>query len=120
MLQDQEPDILNGRSPKKTDSSPSEGDDADNPAHLPTPATSPKQATDDQLDLIAPGPASELASGQSEGAHDEQQDWEIEETVGKRRGTKGWEYNVVWANTWWPRSELGNAQRLLQEFESGE
>ena len=29
----------------------------------------------------------------------------------------GYEYRVRWKDIWLPRSELGNAQRLLQEFE---
>lgn len=44
----------------------------------------------------------------------EQDEWEIRKIVGKRRVGKGYEYKVRWKDTWLPRSELGNAQRLLR------
>ncbi len=47
----------------------------------------------------------------------EEQEWEITKIVGKRRAGKGCEYKVRWRSTWLLRSELGNAQRLLREFE---
>lgn len=45
--------------------------------------------------------------------------WEIRKVVGKKRAGKGFEYRVRWKDTWLHRSELGNAQRLLQEYEAG-
>jgi len=33
-----------------------------------------------------------------------------------RRSRRGWEYKVVWASSWLPRSELGNARRLLRKL----
>lgn len=48
----------------------------------------------------------------------EEEEWEIRKIVGKRRVGKGYEYKVRWRDTWLPRSELGNAQRVLQEFEA--
>jgi hypothetical protein len=43
-------------------------------------------------------------------------EWEVRRIVGKRRVGKRFEYKVRWKDTWLPRSELANAQRLLQEF----
>jgi len=48
----------------------------------------------------------------------EQDEWEFRKIVGKRRVGKGYEYKVRWKDTWLPTSELGNAQRLLREFEA--
>ena len=48
----------------------------------------------------------------------EEHEWEITKIVGRRRTRKGNEYKVRWRNTWLPRIELGNAQRLLQEYEA--
>lgn len=36
--------------------------------------------------------------------------------IGKRDTRKGIEYMLVWQRTWKPKSELGNAQGLVQEF----
>lgn len=47
----------------------------------------------------------------------EQDEWEILRIVGKRRLGKAMKYRVRWKDTWLPRSEFGNAQRLLREFE---
>jgi len=44
--------------------------------------------------------------------------WEIVRIVDKRRAGKGYEYRVRWKDTWLPRSELGNAERLMQDFEA--
>ena len=46
------------------------------------------------------------------------EEWEIKRIVDKRQSEKGYEYKVCWKKTWLPESELGNAQELLQEFES--
>ena len=48
----------------------------------------------------------------------EEDKWEIRKIVCKRRVGKGYEYKVRWKDTWLPRSELGNARRLLREFEA--
>ena len=49
----------------------------------------------------------------------EQDEWEVRSIVGKRRvGKKGFEYKVRWKDTWLRRSELTNAQRLLEDFEA--
>jgi len=48
----------------------------------------------------------------------EEEEWEIRSILGKRRAGTGYEYKVRWKDTWLPKSELGNAQRLLQEFEA--
>lgn len=57
--------------------------------------------------------------GQDDPASDEEgnDEWEIARTVGRRRTRKGIEYEVDWRKTWKPVSDLGNAQRLIQEFE---
>ena len=47
-----------------------------------------------------------------------EEEWEITKIIGKRRTRKGYEYKVRWRNTWLHRSELGNARRLLQDFEA--
>ncbi|KAL8698006.1 MAG: hypothetical protein Q9201_006807 [Fulgogasparrea decipioides] len=47
-----------------------------------------------------------------------EQGWEIIKIVSKRRVGKGFEYKVRWTDTWLPKSALGKAQRLLQEFEA--
>jgi len=54
--------------------------------------------------------------GQRDSLLDEEDEWEIVKIVGKRWTSSGYEYNVRWKDTWLPRSELGNAQELLQEF----
>ena len=38
--------------------------------------------------------------------------------VGKRRRVKGYEYKVCWKETWLLERELGNAQKLLWDFEA--
>ena len=48
----------------------------------------------------------------------EEQEWEISKIVGKRRAGKGYEYKVRWRSTWLSKSDFGNVQRLLQEFEA--
>ena len=48
----------------------------------------------------------------------EQDEWEDRRIVGKRRTAGGFEYKVRWRDTWLPKSELGNARRLLREFEA--
>ncbi len=48
---------------------------------------------------------------------EEEEDWEIIEIVGKRWVGRSREYKVRWKDTWLPMSDLGNAQRLLKEFE---
>ena len=60
--------------------------------------------------LSQPSPASTLVP--------EEEEWEIKKIVGKRRAGKGYEYRVRWKDTWLPRSDLGNARRLLREFEA--
>ncbi len=48
---------------------------------------------------------------------EEEQEWEIIRILGTRLTRKGQEYKVRWEDTWLRRSELGNAQELLREFE---
>ena len=47
-------------------------------------------------------------------------EWEIRRIVNKRRKGRRYEYKVRWKDTWLPRSDLGNAKRLLREFEAKE
>ena len=47
-----------------------------------------------------------------------EEEWEIQKIIEKRRAGKGYEYKVRWKDTWLSNSELGNARRLLQEFEA--
>ena len=42
---------------------------------------------------------------------------EVVKTTAKRSTRRGDDYKVRWEGTWKPESELGNAQRLIQEFE---
>ena len=67
-----------------------------------------------------PSPITPPLSPQSQAQNTalEEQEWEITKIVSKRRAGKGFEYKVHWKNTWLPKSELGNARRLLQEFEA--
>ncbi len=67
-----------------------------------------------------PGASTPLLRQQSEAGSSvlEEGEWEIRKIVGKRRAGKGYEYRVRWKDIWLPRSELGNAKRLLQEFEA--
>ena len=46
------------------------------------------------------------------------EEWEIVKIVNKRRTGKGDEYKVCWKETWLLESELGNAQKLLLQFEA--
>lgn len=48
----------------------------------------------------------------------EAEKWEITMVAGKRRAGKGYEYQVRWKSTRMARSERGNAQRLVREFEA--
>jgi len=48
----------------------------------------------------------------------EDDEWVISRIIGKKRTRRGDEYKACWASTWKPESELGNAQRLVQEFEA--
>jgi len=48
----------------------------------------------------------------------EEEEWEIQKIVDKRRLGKGYEYKVRWKDTWLRKSELRNAQRLLGRFEA--
>ena len=68
---------------------------------------SPRSATTPPLSRQSEAPTSAL-----------EEEWEIRKIIGKRRTGKGYEYKVRWRNTWLQRSELGNARRLLQEFEA--
>ena len=68
---------------------------------------SPRSATTPLLSRQSEAPTSTL-----------EEEWEIRKIIGKRRTGKGYEYKVRWRNTWLKRSELGNARRLLQEFEA--
>ena len=44
--------------------------------------------------------------------------WEITEILDKRETILGKEYMVCWKSTWLLKRELGNAQKLLREFEA--
>ncbi len=69
-----------------------------------TPSASP-------LPLSPPSPAPAPAFALEE-------EWEIRKIVAKRRVGSGYVYKVRWKDTCLRRSELGNAQGLLQEFEA--
>lgn len=78
---------------------------------------------DDHGAAVVASPPSAITSplspqSQAQNTALEEQEWEITEIVGKRRAGKGYEYRVRWKDTWLRRSELGNAQRLLKEFEA--
>lgn len=70
--------------------------------------TSPPSATPPPLSPQSPASKNVL----------EEQEWEISKIIGKRRAGRDCEYKVRWRSTWLPRSELGSAQQLLQEFEA--
>ncbi len=63
-------------------------------------------------------PTPSLPQQSEPGASPLEEQWGIKKIVGRRRVGKGVEYKVRWDDTWLPTSELGNAQRLLQEFEA--
>ena len=67
-------------------------------------------------------PLSQQSPGQEGSALDKEEDhddeWKILRIIGKRRTSKGNEYRVRWKSTWKPETELGNAQRLVQEFKA--
>ena len=45
-------------------------------------------------------------------------EWEIKKILDRRETMSGTEYKVRWKNTWLPKDELGNARRLVREFEA--
>ena len=47
-----------------------------------------------------------------------EEEWEIATIAGKRRAGTDNQYKVRWSRSWLLRGDLGNAQRLLQEFET--
>ena len=51
-------------------------------------------------------------------AEAEEQEWEITGILEKRAAGSETVYRVRWKDTWLPRSELGNAQGLLEKFEA--
>ena len=63
------------------------------------------------LAQLSPAPAPALEE------EEEEEEWEIRKIVAKRRAGEDDEFLVCWTNSWLRRSELGNAQRLLKEFE---
>ena len=62
--------------------------------------------------------APEQSQGQGGPAEVEAQEWEVARILDKRETRSGTEYMVQWESTWVPRSELGNARRLLREYEA--
>ncbi len=65
-------------------------------------------------------PFTQQPQGQDDSASDEEGDdeWEITRITGRRCTRNGIEYELEWRRTWKPEIELGNAQRLIQEFEA--
>ena len=62
--------------------------------------------------------ATEQHQGPGGPAEVEEQEWEVTKILDKRETRSGTEYRVRWKSTWLPRSELGNARRLLREYEA--
>ena len=62
--------------------------------------------------------APEQPQGQGGPAEVEKQEWEVTKILDKRETGLGTEYRVRWKSTWLLRSELGNARRLLWEYEA--
>ena len=48
----------------------------------------------------------------------EELEWEIKKILDRRQTMSGTKYKVRWKNTWLPKDELGNARKLLREFEA--
>ncbi|KAL2048967.1 hypothetical protein ABVK25_010820 [Lepraria finkii] len=71
---------------------------------------------------IPRGPATGTATSppieQAQGRGNAEEEWDIREILGKRTTVSGTEYMVRWENTWLPKGRLGNAQKLLREFEA--
>ncbi|KAL2046936.1 hypothetical protein N7G274_000954 [Stereocaulon virgatum] len=65
----------------------------------------------------SPPPPAQPSPAPAPVVEEEVVEWEIRKIVGKRRVGKGYEYRVRWKGTWPARRELGNAERLLKEFE---
>jgi len=70
------------------------------------------------LSVTAATPPSSEQSQDQGGSVLDKEDWEIVKILGKRRIGKSNEYKVRWKSTWLHRSELGNAQQLLRDFEA--
>ena len=62
--------------------------------------------------------APEQHQGQGGPAEVEKQEWEVTKILDKRETRSGTQYRVRWKSTWLSRSELGNAQKLLWEYEA--
>lgn len=65
-------------------------------------------------------PPSASTPGQFEGDYlvVQGEEWEIIMAARKRRAGKGYQIQVRWKSRWMARSELGNAQRLVREFDA--
>lgn len=63
-------------------------------------------------------PIVEQAQGQDDAAQVKTQEWEIIKILNKMETRLGTEYLVRWENTWLPKGELGNARKVLREFEA--
>ena len=59
--------------------------------------------------------ANEQHQGPDGPAEIEEQEWEITEILDKRVAGSETEYRVRWKDTWLPKSELGNAQEVVEE-----
>jgi len=70
------------------------------------------------LSVTAATPPSSKHSQDQGGSALDKEDWEIIKILGQRRTGRCNEYKVRWKSTWLRQSELGNAQRLLEEFEA--
>ena len=66
----------------------------------------------------ATGTAISPAIEPAQGRGDTEQEWEVREILGKRTTVSGTKYMVRWENTWLSKGELGNARKLLREFEA--
>lgn len=65
--------------------------------------TSPPSATTPSLPQQSESGASPL----------EEEEWEVQRIVDKRRIGKGFQYRVRWKDTWMAKSELANERQLL-------
>ncbi|KAL9124397.1 MAG: hypothetical protein Q9217_006269, partial [Psora testacea] len=63
-------------------------------------------------------PALEQAQGPGDAAQVEEPELEFIKILDMRETVSGTEYMIRWKNTWLPKSELGNARKLLRKFEA--
>ena len=75
---------------------------------------------DQNLDTQAATSPPPLEQAQEDGdeVQIKESQWEIKKILDRRQTMSGIEYKVRWKNTWLPKGGLGNARKLVREFEA--